>query len=133
MKLKNQEVEEESDVRLHCELSKAGIPVFWKKGEGVLRSGLKYRIRQQDTIMELIIKKAMPEDSGVYSCICGDQNTNANINILGGMRSSPAFIVTWVNVLSPHLLFWLFSHTGHIQTKSIEPGGSRRRDHSAAL
>lgn len=93
MKLKNQEVEEGSNVRLHCELSKAGVPVQWKKGEELLKPGLKYQIIHQDTTMELIIKKAMPEDSGVYSCICGDQNTKANINVFGRMRSSQAFLV----------------------------------------
>lgn len=94
MKLKNQEVEEESNVRLHCELSKAGVPFQWKKGEEVLKPGLKYQITHQDTAMELIIKKATPEDSGVYSCTCGDQNTKANIKVFGRMRSSQAFIVT---------------------------------------
>ncbi|KAK3566244.1 hypothetical protein QTP86_030032, partial [Hemibagrus guttatus] len=81
VKLKNQEVEEESNVHLHCELSKAGVPVQWKKGEELIKSGLKYQITQKDTTVELIIKKAMPEDSGVYSCICGDQSTNANIKV----------------------------------------------------
>lgn len=133
MKLKNQEVKEESDVLLHCQLSKAGVPVHWKKEEEFLRSGPKYQIRQQNTVMELIIKKAMPEDSGVYSCICGDQNTNASIKVLGRMRPSRAFIVTLVKVWPPHVLFWLFRHTGHIQTKPNKSGGSRRRDHSAAL
>ncbi|KAK2841467.1 hypothetical protein Q7C36_013046 [Tachysurus vachellii] len=81
VKLKNQEVEEESDVRLHCELSKAGLPVQWKKGTELIKSGLKYQITQQDTTVELIVKKAMSEDSGVYSCVCGDQNTKANIKV----------------------------------------------------
>lgn len=133
MKLKNQDAEEESNVRLHCELSKAGVPVQWKKGKELLKSGLKYQIIHQDTTMELIIKKAMPEDSGVYSCICGDQSTKANINVFGKMRSSQAFIIILVNVLPLLILFWLFSCSGHIQTKSNEPGGARRRDHSPAL
>lgn len=114
MKLKNQKVEEESDVRLHCEVSKAGVPVQWKKGEEVLKSGLKHRITQQDTTVELIIKKAVPDDSGVYSCICGDQNTKANIKVFGRTRSSPAFIFIWVNFASSYILFWLFSHSSHI-------------------
>ncbi|XP_072537299.1 obscurin [Salminus brasiliensis] len=81
VKLKNQEVEEESNVSLHCELSKAGLPVQWKKGEEVLKCGLKYLIRHQDAAVELMIKKAMPEDSGVYSCICGDQKTKATVKV----------------------------------------------------
>lgn len=82
-KLINQEVEEESTISLQCELSRAGISVQWKKGEEVLKPGLKYQIRQQDTTMELIIKKAMPEDSGVYSCLCGDLKTKAIVKVFG--------------------------------------------------
>lgn len=93
-KLKNQDVEEESNVLLHCELSKAGVPVQWKKGEELLKSGLKYQITHRDTTVALMIKKAMPEDSGVYSCTCGDQITKASIKVSGRMRSSQAFIVT---------------------------------------
>ncbi|XP_049341975.1 obscurin [Astyanax mexicanus] len=81
VKLKNQEVEEDTTVSLRCELSKAGVPVQWRKGEEVLKSGLKYLIRHQESKMELIIKKAMPEDSGVYSCICGDQKTKATVKV----------------------------------------------------
>lgn len=88
VKLKNQDVEEENDVRLRCELSKAGVFVQWRKGEEQLKSGPKYQITHQDTTLELIIKTAMPEESGVYSCICGDQSTKANINVFGRMRSS---------------------------------------------
>ncbi|KAI5610425.1 obscurin isoform X2 [Silurus asotus] len=81
VKLKNQEVEEESTVCLRCEISKAGVPVQWKKGESLLKSGIKYQITHQETKMELIIKKILPEDSGVYSCVCGDQTTKANIKV----------------------------------------------------
>ncbi|KAL7829001.1 hypothetical protein SRHO_G00326350 [Serrasalmus rhombeus] len=81
VKLKNQEVEEESTVTLRCELSKSGISAQWKKGEEVLKSGLKYQIRQHEAIMELIIKKAVPEDSGIYSCLCGAQKTKATIKV----------------------------------------------------
>ncbi|KAF4110126.1 obscurin [Onychostoma macrolepis] len=81
VKLKNQEVEEENKLVLHCELSKAGCPVEWRKGEELLRSGYKYQIQEHDVTRELIIIKAMPEDSGVYSCICGEQKTKATIRV----------------------------------------------------
>ncbi|XP_051964162.1 obscurin [Xyrauchen texanus] len=81
VKLKNQEVEEENTLILHCELSKYGCPVEWKKGEELLRSGYKYQIREHGATKELIIMKAMPEDSGVYNCICGDLKTEATIKV----------------------------------------------------
>lgn len=117
LKLKNQEVEEGNNVHLYCKLSEAGVPVQWKKGEELIKSGLKYQITHRDTTAELIIKKAMPEDSAEYSCICGDQNTKANIKVFGTMKSCQVFIVIGVNmllILSPHILFWLFSHSSHI-------------------
>ncbi|XP_073675951.1 obscurin [Garra rufa] len=81
VKLKNQEVEEENELVLHCELSKAGCPVEWRKGEERLGSGYKYQIREHDVTKELIIMNAMPEDSGVYSCICGEQKTKATVRV----------------------------------------------------
>lgn len=93
MKLKNQEVKEESNVRLHCELSEAGVPVQWRKGEEVLASGLKHHITHIGTSVELTMVRALPEDSGVYSCICANQNTKATITVVGRLRSSQAFVL----------------------------------------
>ncbi|XP_073724075.1 obscurin [Misgurnus anguillicaudatus] len=81
VKLKNQELEEENVLVLHCELSKAGCPVEWRKGEELLRPGCKYQFREYDATRELIIIKAMPEDSGVYTCTCGEQKTKATIKV----------------------------------------------------
>ncbi|XP_041913572.1 obscurin isoform X1 [Alosa sapidissima] len=80
-KLANQEVEEGNSITLSCMLSKPGIPVEWRKGDEVLKSGQTYQIIQKDATMELFIKKAQKEDSGVYSCVCGDQKTKATIKI----------------------------------------------------
>ncbi|XP_076860479.1 obscurin [Brachyhypopomus gauderio] len=81
MKLKDQEVEEESSIVLRCELSKAGVSVQWRKGDELLTCGSKYQIRQQDASVELIIKNALVEDSGAYSCICGTQTTRATVKV----------------------------------------------------
>lgn len=83
VKLKNQEVEEENTLVLHCELSKAGCPVEWRKGDELLRSGYKYQMRECDVTKELKIMKALLEDSGVYSCICGEQKTKATVRVFG--------------------------------------------------
>ena len=82
-KLESQEAEEGSSVTLHCELSKPGVPVEWKKGTQVLRSGEKYQMTQKATVNELLISKVLPEDSGDYSCVCGDQTTKAKLNVKG--------------------------------------------------
>ncbi|XP_030218595.1 obscurin isoform X7 [Gadus morhua] len=80
-KLESQEAEEESSVTLHCELSKAGVPVEWRKGAKVLTSGEKYQMKQKASVNELLISTVAPEDSGDYSCVCGEQKTSASINI----------------------------------------------------
>ncbi|XP_032387945.1 obscurin isoform X15 [Etheostoma spectabile] len=80
-KLESQEVEEGASVALHCELSKPGVPVEWKKGTQVLKSGEKYQMKQNASMNELLINKVVPEDSGDYSCVCGDQKTTASLNV----------------------------------------------------
>ncbi|XP_030016091.1 obscurin [Sphaeramia orbicularis] len=80
-KLVNQEAEEGASVTLHCELSKSGVPVEWRKGTQVLKSGEKYQMKQKESINELLINKVMPEDSGEYSCVCGDQKTTTSVKI----------------------------------------------------
>lgn len=85
-KLVNQEVEEGEGVMLSCMLSKPGVPVEWRKDNEVLSSGQTYQMLQKDATMELFIRKGQKEDSGVYSCVCGDQKTKATIKIFGWER-----------------------------------------------
>ncbi|XP_023259573.1 obscurin [Seriola lalandi dorsalis] len=80
-KLESQEAEEGAGVTLECELSKPGVPVEWKKGTQVLKSGEKYQMKQKASVNELLINKVVPEDSGDYSCVCGDQKTTASLKI----------------------------------------------------
>uniref|UniRef100_A0A4W5N9G4 Ig-like domain-containing protein n=1 Tax=Hucho hucho TaxID=62062 RepID=A0A4W5N9G4_9TELE len=80
-KLGSQEAEEGASVTLHCELSKPGVPVEWRKGTQVLKSGEKYQMKQKESVSELLIRKVVPEDSGDYSCVCGDQKTTASLKI----------------------------------------------------
>lgn len=77
------EAEEGNSVTLRCELSKPGISVEWRKAAELLRTGDKYQTRQRDCVVELVIRKALPEDSGVYSCVCKDQKTAAIVSITG--------------------------------------------------
>ncbi|XP_069548290.1 obscurin isoform X18 [Brachyistius frenatus] len=86
-KIESQEAEEGNSVTLSCELSKPGVPVEWKKGTQVLKSGEKYQMKQKASVNELLINKVVPEDSGDYSCVCGDQKTTASLKIKG----APAF------------------------------------------
>ncbi|XP_026016073.1 obscurin isoform X7 [Astatotilapia calliptera] len=79
--LKNMQAEEGSSVILRCEISKPGIPVEWRKEDEVLKNSVKYQIRKRETTLELLIWKPVPEDGGVYSCVCADQMTSATVRI----------------------------------------------------
>ncbi|XP_019734410.1 obscurin isoform X5 [Hippocampus comes] len=94
VKLQPQDAEEGSRVALRCETSKPGVPVEWKKGRQVLKSGGKYQMKQQACVNELHISEALPEDSGEYSCVCGVNNTAAGLTI----KAQP---VTFTKKLQP--------------------------------
>ncbi|KAM3620450.1 uncharacterized protein V6R79_023680 [Siganus canaliculatus] len=79
--LKNMQVEEGCNVSLRCELSKPGIPVEWRKEHELLKNGVKHQIKRRENILELLIWKPLPEDSGVYSCVCADQMTSATVKV----------------------------------------------------
>uniref|UniRef100_A0A8B9M7M9 Obscurin, cytoskeletal calmodulin and titin-interacting RhoGEF n=2 Tax=Neoaves TaxID=3078114 RepID=A0A8B9M7M9_9AVES len=79
--LKNREATDGATATLHCELSKVGVPVEWKKGDKTLKPSDKYRMRQEDTAAELLIRDLVVEDTGEYTCVCGDQKTSAVLTV----------------------------------------------------
>lgn len=83
--LKNIQVQEGNNVTLCCEVSKAASQVQWRKGNNVLIHGEKYQLRQSSSKLELLIRKTLPEDSGMYSCACDDIKTTATV-IINGKR-----------------------------------------------
>ncbi len=76
-------MEEGHNITLHCEISKPGVPVEWRLGGDLLENGEKYEIKQRDSALELIIRDADPEDSGVYTCVCREQRTKATVKVVG--------------------------------------------------
>lgn len=85
--MKNQQVTEGGKVLLSCELTKPGCQVQWKKGTESLKHAGRYQIMQRDTMCELQISDLVPEDSGEYSCECGNEKTTANV-VVNGMDKS---------------------------------------------
>ncbi|MGH0167117.1 UNVERIFIED_CONTAM: hypothetical protein FKN15_052514 [Acipenser sinensis] len=79
--LRDKETEEGSTATLHCELSKPGAPVEWRKGGVLLKPGDKYEMKQKDHVVELLISNLLPEDTGDYTCDTGDQQTTAHIKV----------------------------------------------------
>ncbi|KAG8138687.1 hypothetical protein E2320_001556 [Naja naja] len=79
--LKNREAVEDATTTLHCEMSKAGAEVQWKKGSQTLKPSDKYRMRQEGPVAELLIRDLKVVDTGDYSCVCGDQKTTAVLTV----------------------------------------------------
>lgn len=77
------EAEECESAFLCCELSKPGASVQWKKGTVLLRSGVKYEMKQNGCEFELQIYDLKCEDSGVYKCCVGGLETKCNILVKG--------------------------------------------------
>uniref|UniRef100_A0A3P8W6N1 Ig-like domain-containing protein n=1 Tax=Cynoglossus semilaevis TaxID=244447 RepID=A0A3P8W6N1_CYNSE len=81
-KLRNVIIEEGNTATLRCELSKPGHVVeWWRRGETLLRNGEKYHIRQRDVLIELRVTDVTPEDSDIYTCICGNAETTATLTV----------------------------------------------------
>lgn len=75
-------MEEGHNITLCCEVSKPGVPVEWRLGGDLLQSGDKYQMKQRDLALELTIRDADPEDSGVYTCVCREQRTKATVKVI---------------------------------------------------
>lgn len=87
-KLKNVLIEEGNAAVFRCELSKPGQSVEWRKaGKEVIRNGEKYQTRQRDTLLELRILDVTPDDSNIYTCICGNIETTATLTVNGSRLS----------------------------------------------
>lgn len=81
--LQSQEVEEGDTVLLCCELSKAGVPVEWRKGRVLLKAGGKYEMKQDGCELQLCISDVSPQDKGEYKCSVGDQQSTASVKVKG--------------------------------------------------
>ncbi|NIG58359.1 obscurin-like [Pontoporia blainvillei] len=95
--LKDVEVLEGGAATLHCMLSSVAMPVEWRRGDEVVQPGGKYSLRQEGTMLELLIRDLRPQDSGQYSCCFRDQITSARLTVqalpaefLGRLRSKEA-------------------------------------------
>lgn len=82
--LKNQEALEEGSVTLRCELSKSGVSVVWLKGEELLREGERHQMKQEGRTVEMVIRNAVLQDAGEYSCVTAcNVKTTADIKVRG--------------------------------------------------
>ena len=81
--LKDVEVLEGGAATLRCVLSSMVRPVEWRRGDELLQPGGKYSLRQDGTVLELVVRDLRPQDSGQYFCSFGDQMTSARLTVKG--------------------------------------------------
>ncbi|KAF6095953.1 hypothetical protein HJG60_014194 [Phyllostomus discolor] len=77
--LQAQEVDEGALARLHCELSRAGASVEWRKGMLQLFPCTKYQMVQEGVTVELLVHGVEQEDSGYYTCDIGHTQSTARL------------------------------------------------------
>lgn len=83
MPLVNQEVTEGNSAVLRCELNKPAPSVEWRRGGELLKNGDKYQMGKKDLLVEMKIADLSLEDTGDYTCVCGEQRTKAMIIVSG--------------------------------------------------
>uniref|UniRef100_A0A3B4Y230 Ig-like domain-containing protein n=1 Tax=Seriola lalandi dorsalis TaxID=1841481 RepID=A0A3B4Y230_SERLL len=81
--LQNLERQAGETASLRCETTKPGASVVWRCGDSVLESSSKYQLKQEGTVVELVIYKLQAADSGEYSCDTGSQRTSAVLTVQG--------------------------------------------------
>ncbi|XP_075703653.1 obscurin [Rhinoderma darwinii] len=75
--LTNEEAPEGGAVTLSGEFTKPPPHVEWRRGQKVIRPGQKYEMRQDQARALLIIRDLEREDTGDYTCVCGEQRSTA--------------------------------------------------------
>ena len=76
----------------------------WRKGPEALRAGDRVSLRQDGAVCELQIRGLAVEDSGEYSCVCGQERTAAVLTVRGKRRVGPRGPGAWCRlsvILSP--------------------------------
>lgn len=71
---------------LRCELSKAGVPVEWRKEAQLLEEGGKYQMKQEGRVAEMTIRNVALKDAAEYSCSVGTVVTSADVKVRGKLR-----------------------------------------------
>lgn len=86
--LENQTAEEGDSVTLSCELSRAGAPLEWRRGELCLCPCAKYDIKQTGNLATIVIRDVDPEDSGNYTCDTGVSQSTTHLAVKGMLASN---------------------------------------------
>lgn len=78
-----QTTEFDTIAKLDCSISNAKATTKWLKDGQVLETGTKYEIIEEGTARSLVVHDLLPEDVGTFSCVVGDLETVAQLNVEG--------------------------------------------------
>lgn len=104
--LKDEEVTEGQAATLRCELTKVA-QVEWRKGSRLLKVSDKYKMRQEGTVMKLLVHDVELKDAGEYTCVCGEQKTTAAL-IVHGKNCTCISVLFCFSLPAQH--YWLCVH-----------------------
>lgn len=104
--LKDEEVTEGQAATLRCELTKVA-QVEWRKENRLLKVSDKYKMRQEGTVMKLLIQDVELKDAGEYTCVCGEQKTTAAL-IVHGKNHIHISVLLCFSLPAHH--YWLCVH-----------------------
>lgn len=91
--------------------------MVWRRGDRVLTSSSKYHLKQEGTVVELVIYKLQGSDSGEYSCDTGSQKTSAVLTVKGRTLYLRLFLPCTLLSWSPVLLHVLPLSLSHLFIK----------------
>lgn len=80
--------EEQGEVCLQCEVSKASVIPVWRKNGIVLTPDEKQELCQYGRSLALIIHCLSKDDAGQYTCDLGTSQTKAKVTVHGRLKSS---------------------------------------------
>lgn len=61
--------------------------MVWRFSNRLLKSSSKYHLKQEGTVVELVIYKLQRADSGEYTCDTGSRTTSAFLTVQGRVLS----------------------------------------------
>ena len=104
--LENVETTEfEEAISFECEVSLPQAKVTWLKDGLPLEEGPKYTVVEEGPIRRLVVKDVAKDDEADYTCVVGEQKTQAGLFVESKYNST---VQQGINLPNRHITF--FSH-----------------------
>lgn len=71
----------------------------------MLKASDKYKMRQEGTVMKLLVHDVELKDAGEYTCVCGEQETTAALIVNGKKPCICISVPLCISLPAHHYLF----------------------------